>query len=117
MNRSGYSDYAEDASGQKLLRDLLAALDAMPVKELIAGKLEHKGAVCALGALGMARGLDMSGIRSMNTYDMAEAFDAARALVADIFFTNDGRFAYLTPHDRFLCMREWVAQQIKDAPA
>lgn len=79
MSRSGYTDDGLDSwqvirwrgavasairgrRGQALLTELLAALDAMPVKELIKEQLVEDGAVCALGALGRARGVDMSAI-------------------------------------------------------
>ena len=43
------------------LRDLLAALEALPDKRLVAGNMERSGDVCAIGALGKARGVDMLG--------------------------------------------------------
>src|SRR6185295_11408998 len=82
LSRSGYSDDGErwdliryrgavasairGARGQTFLKEILAALDAMPEKKLIANELEEDGQVCALGALGKARGLDMAGIDPEN---------------------------------------------------
>jgi hypothetical protein len=45
--------------GQQLLRDLIAGLDVLPVRELAAGSLEdpETGCVCALGAVRLQRGL------------------------------------------------------------
>ena len=70
MSRSGYSDDFDDNGqlacyrgviasatrgkrGQKFFRDLVMALDAMPIKRLVNNELETTdGEVCALGALG-----------------------------------------------------------------
>ena len=79
MSRSGYSEDCENwdlvrwrgavqsairgARGQKFLRELVAALDALPEKKLIAHELkDENGAVCALGSVAVARGLDVSGV-------------------------------------------------------
>lgn len=42
--------------GQCFLQELRRALDVLPEKKLIVDDLEKDGAVCALGALGKARG-------------------------------------------------------------
>lgn len=69
MSRAGYSDDLDPLDlgrwraqvlsalrgkrGQAFLRDLIAALDAMPEKRLVSGDLQDEtGCVCALGALG-----------------------------------------------------------------
>jgi hypothetical protein len=80
MSRSGYNDdYDLDPwqgirwrgavasairgrRGQAFLRELLVALDALPEHKLIANELEKDGAVCALGAVGKARGLALAGL-------------------------------------------------------
>src|SRR6266700_2117682 len=81
MSRSGYTDdWPEDNSGglyrgavksaikgrrgQAFLKEMLADLDAMPIKELIAGDLGHGGSVCAIGAVARARGIDMTKLDS-----------------------------------------------------
>ncbi len=46
--------------GQTFLRDLLAALDGLADKRLIKDELiTEEGDVCAIGALGLARGIEM----------------------------------------------------------
>lgn len=45
-------------SGQSFLRRMVAALDAMPVKELARGGLVRDGQCCAMGALCVAEGID-----------------------------------------------------------
>jgi hypothetical protein len=191
MSRSGYYDDCDDwlahgrwrarvasatrgKRGQKFLRDLLAALDAMPVKRLITEHLSTDGnetmdtvfgvnfeycpvgvivgadelidpgsenpvtvgEVCAIGALGKARGIDMSKVNPENTEKVGLLFDIADPLVREIVYHNDecgegrrvpipnvlqSRGDYFgwqlipeTPEERWVRMRKWVAAQIWD---
>lgn len=170
MSRSGYHDDMKDPlaygrwraqvksatrgkRGQKLLKDMLSALDAMPEKRLVSGALEisseadernakkwadlfkdpdaanryrehyvatrppsyKEGDVCALGALGRARDLDMSNLDPENSEGVAVAFDVSRPLAREIVFMNDeGTYRAETPEGRWRRMREWVASQIID---
>lgn len=103
--------------GQRLLKDMAAALDAMPEKELISGELVEDGKVCALGALGQARGLDMSRIDPSEPGEVAASFGIARALACEIVYMNDkgewrGRE---TPAERWRRVRAWVESQIREA--
>ncbi len=140
MSRSGYSDDCDDhwalirwrgavssairgERGQKLLRDLADALDAMPEKALIADELlVERGQVCALGSLGCARGMQDT-LRTLDPYDskaVSKAFDIAPALAAEIVFENDEgdwRRDAETPAQRWKRMRAWVAMQLKPEPA
>jgi hypothetical protein len=144
MSRSGYSDGQDDnwqmirwrgmvasatrgKRGQKLLVDLLAALDAMPEKALVAHELETKdGEVCALGALGKARGIDMQKLDPEEPESVAAAFDIATPLAQEIVYMNDEyldskwnettkRYEDVKPEERWASMRDWVASQIKPA--
>jgi hypothetical protein len=132
MSRSGYSDDCENLElwrgavdraiqgkrGQAFLKDLLAALDAMPEKALIADALECEGKVCAIGALGKARGIDMSRIDPEESKTVAKTFGIAPALAKEIVYENDEGYAYWgtgkpeTPEQRWQRMRNWVAKQI-----
>jgi len=97
--------------GQAFLTELLAALDALPQPRLIAGQLVEGGEVCALGALGVRRGMDMSKIDVENPDSVAEAFKIPRCLAAEIEYENDDDFSYkssMTPEKRFEYMRKWV---------
>ncbi len=170
MSRSGYCDDLDDPlelgrwraqvasatrgkRGQKLLRDMLAALDAMPEKRLVSGVLEvssevdernaqkwadlfkdpdaanryrehyvatrptsfKEGDVCALGALGRVRGLDMTGLDPEQPEGVAAAFDIAEPLAREIVYMNDeGTYPIETPEERWTRMRAWVASQIRD---
>ncbi len=134
MSRSGYSDdYCDDnrgclyrsavesaihgRRGQAFLREMLAALDALPEKRLIQNMLVEGGAVCALGAVGKARGLDMTRFALKDDDDdnidmgdaMAGLFGIARAMAAEIMYENDeGTWAEETPEQRFARMLRWI---------
>ena len=138
MSRSGYCDDADERlalwrgtvassirgrRGQAALKEMLAALDALPAKRLVAEELEvdggmpwQRGDVCALGALGRARGLDLAKLDPEDPEGVAEAFNIASPLAREITWVNDeawyGRPE--TPERRFERVREWVASKILD---
>lgn len=140
MSRSGYCDDLEPLAqgrwtaqvrsatrgkrGQALLKDLLAALDWMPVKRLIVHDLvDRDGEVCALGACGKFRGLDMANIDPEEPEQVAAAFDVAEQLAQEIVYWNDeygsvrkpdGSYGPETPEERWVRMRAWVARQIDE---
>ena len=175
MSRSGYSDDCDDnlaagrwrgalrramrgRPGQAFFRELLAALDALPQKRLVANVLQQaefdetcenivpvkNGDVCAFGAVGRARGIEMPARFDDDdddwtaTEDVKRLFGTTDALSREIMYQNDeggiGRrvpipnvrtanwdcfkYAYLpeTPEERFTRMREWVAAQIVSTP-
>jgi hypothetical protein len=107
MSRSGYNDDIDDQwalirwrgavnsairgkRGQAFLRELLAALDAMPDKALIADELvTTDGEFCALGVVGAARGIDMAKIDPHDSESVAPAFGIAEALAREIVYQND----------------------------
>ena len=81
MTRSGYTDDCDDwelirhrgavksairgKRGQAFLQEMLVALDALPEPVLISEELiDSEGDVCAIGSVGQARRMDMSGIDS-----------------------------------------------------
>jgi len=103
--------------GQAFLRDLLAALDAMEVKELIRDELEHEGAVCAIGALGKVRGIDMAKLDPEDAECVADQFGIAPTLARETVYMNDEALWHVTPEDRWRLMRAWVVKNIKDTPA
>jgi hypothetical protein len=128
MSRSGYDDGCDDGwamiryrgavksairgrRGQAFLRDLLATLDAMPEKKLIEGELETPDGVCALGALGRARGIEMKGLDPEDAEHVAAVFGVAPALAREIVYENDevGYWPKETPEARFTRLRAWVA--------
>lgn len=130
MSRSGYTDDFDEMwtlimyrgqvasamrgkRGQAFLRELLAALDAMPAKKLIREDLiDDQGSVCALGALGAARGYDLDSLDPYAHEELGKKFGVARQLVAEIEYENDDQWSSETPEKRWQRMREWVAGQI-----
>ena len=104
--------------GQKLLRDLLQALDAMAVKELIANSfITPSGRCCALGALGLARGIDPEDLGALTDdhAHTAKLFGTARSLIIEIETHNDYMLKSPTPAQRWAYMRDWVASKITAA--
>lgn len=106
--------------GQSFLRDLLAALEAMPEKKLISGKMEQGDCVCAVGALGRARNVDMSEIDMIDEYDervgskVAALFNIAEALAREVLYINDeGAAKEETDETRYRRVVEWVRDQIR----
>ena len=132
MSRSGYNDDCENWSlicwrgavnsaikggrGQAFLNELIASLDSLPEKKLIADDLEANGAVCAIGAVGKSRGIDMTKIDPHEPDQVARAFGIAPAMAQEIAYMNDEWGPYKqTPEDRFTRMRTWAKNQIWDA--
>lgn len=133
MSRSGYSDdydgwgpirwrgaVASAMRGKRgiaFLKELRSALDAMPVKRLIEGDLVQEGEVCALGAIGTTRGIDMSAIDPYDRKTVANTLNIAPAMAAEIMFMNDeGVLSYKeTPEQRHARMRAWVNEEITAA--
>ena len=132
MSRSGYDDgdgswqwimyrgsvksAIRGKRGQKLLTDLVEAMDSMETKELVTGVLENAyGQVCALGAVGTERGIDMIGIDEDDYNEVSEVFDIAKALAREIVFVNDecGRHKE-TPAQRWTRLRTWALDNLEN---
>ena len=136
MSRSGYTEDCDDnwaiirwsgviasatrgKRGQAFFRDLLAALDAMPAKRLIADDLVREDStgfenVCALGALGKARGVNMAPLDPEDPEGVAAAFNIAAPLAREVVFRNDEAGSWKeTPEQRWFRVRTWVASQIR----
>lgn len=134
MSRSGYSEDYENnwdliiwrgavasaikgKRGQAFLRELLEALDAMPDKRLIREELVCDGQVCALGSIGVKRGVE--GLEKIDPYDhdtLSSTFGIAKALIQEIEYVNDDEGPYWgceLPETRWMRVRQWVTQQIK----
>ena len=137
MSRSGYDeDYGEDfpnqlalyrgnvdraltgKRGQSFLKDLAGALDAMPNKRLVASAFESDGEVCALGAIGKARGIALPQGDDFDSLDinyraLAGQFGVAEPLAREIVWTNDeSGYQTETPEARWTRMRAWVASNL-----
>lgn len=136
MSRHGYSDDLEPQDiamwrgrvmsairgkrGQKMLRELAAALDSMPIKELVACQLQSKdGDCCTLGRLAQAKGLDLTEHADDDEYELAELnaglaamFDVAECLVQEVEWANDECGGDETPAKRWERMRRWVDRHL-----
>lgn len=99
------------ARGQRFLREMLAALDTLPEKELVAETLVGEEGVCAMGAVALARGLDVSALDPEDYVAVAKAFGIAQSMAREISFENDERSPE-TPGERFYAMRRWVLRNI-----
>lgn len=135
MSRSGYDDDCDGVAlicwrgavasairgrrGQAFLQEMLEAMAALPERKLIDGELEQNGAVCAIGAVGKARGVDMSGIDVEDRDRVAEIFGIAPALAAEIVYMNDEGYwrGNETPEQRFERMRKWIESELYDLKA
>lgn len=130
MNRSGYHDDHDDPlqlarwrgqvasalrgkRGQRFLRDLVTALDALPEKKLIEGNLEVEGAVCALGALGKHRGVDISALDTEDWEALGSTFDIAEQLAQETMYINDQGPHRYTPEARWERVRGWAVRHIR----
>lgn len=102
--------------GQKLIRDLAVALDAMPVRRLISGDLVRDGECCALGAVGLHRRvLGIEDIAPEDHHVIANALDIAECLAREIEYENDdGVWVPETPEQRWARMRAWCARELKE---
>jgi hypothetical protein len=134
MGRSGYVDDYEETGllnlyraaveraikgkrGQAFLREMLAALDALPEKRLIAEDLERDGEVCAIGSVGVKRGLDMTKLDPIEPELIADAFGIAPSLVREIEYINDDDMGLGHANDeaRFKAVRQWILENLHDA--
>lgn len=130
MSRSGYSDDCDGWAlirwrgvvasairgkrGQAFLTEMLAAMDALPEKQLVAWELEAHGQVCAIGSVGLARGVDMSKLDPEDSATVAGAFGIAEPLAQEIVWMNDEAGPWKeTPEQRFARMRQWIASNIR----
>lgn len=104
--------------GQAFLQEMLEAMATLPEKKLIDHDLQREGSVCAIGAVGKARGIDMASIDPEDRETVAKVFGIAPALAAEITFMNDEARPYTeTPEERFAQMRKWIESELSDGPA
>lgn len=130
MSRSGYTDDCDDdlaagrwrgiiasatrgKRGQAFFADLVFALESMPVKRLISEELCQDGDVCALGALGVKRGIDMSGMDPEDADHIGATFGIAAPLAQEVVFQNDEQCDRDTPEQRWIHMHAWAKSQLK----
>lgn len=131
MSRSGYSDdcsgwelvkwrgqvasATRGERGQRLLGDILDALESMPEKRLHAGVFDDgKDCVCALGAVARLRGIDVTKIDPDDFCGelIAPLLDIAYPLAAEVMFIND-EVASLTPETRWADVYSWALKHFR----
>ena len=130
MSRSGYDDDIDDPlvlgrwraqvrssirgkRGQAFLRELAAAMDAMPERVLIADELINQaGDCCAIGVVCKTRGIDVSKIDYDEPIEVADAVGITDQMVREIEYENDEGAWRETDEHRWQRMRRWVASQI-----
>jgi hypothetical protein len=130
VSRSGYTDDCDNANlyrgtverairgkrGQSFLRELLAAMDAMPEKKLIKSELVTKaGEVCTIGAVCKARGLDVSRVDVEDPESVGKLVGISRSMAAEIEYMNDEWYDGDTPEERWTKMRAWVEANLVKA--
>jgi hypothetical protein len=159
MSRSGYTGETDDnwcsicwrgavasairgRRGQAFLREMLAALAALPAPRLIKNDFSTEGEVCALGAVARSRGLDVTTWMDRDDpyfgewINMTEGFswyltlppsdaevnrdrvvaDLAipNALACEIMYENDeGTWREETPEQRFARVRAWIEGHLR----
>ncbi len=135
MSRAGYGDDCDDSwaqimwrgqvassirgkRGQAFLRELIDALDALPEKKLAYYDLKSDAGVCALGCVGVKRGMEVEKLDPEDWNGLAAAFGIAAPLVREIEWMNDEAGWYdETPEKRWQRVHNWAASQIKAANA
>lgn len=86
--------------GQAFFRELIEALDAMPEKALAPRSFTRDGEVCALGAVALKRGIDVSEFElppededswddEINHDALGEKFGVASVMVREVMYEND----------------------------
>jgi hypothetical protein len=131
MSRSGYSDDCDDIlvhgrwraqvasairgnRGQKFLKELAAAMDAMPEKTLITGELISKeGECCTMGVVCQSRGLAVTDVDENSPEEVGNLLGIAPQLAAEIAYENDECSDHLSHEERWMRMRKWVDDHLK----
>ena len=141
MGRSGYSDDCDNIElyraavhramdgrrGQKALRNLLVALDAMSIKELGSGTFQRATCPCSLGVLARHLNLDVDDLEptehgpddygEVDRDTVGQRFDIAPSMAAEVMFMNDeASYGVESPEERWTRMRGWVVNNLQDAP-
>jgi hypothetical protein len=141
MSRSGYidDDYDQWATikwrgqvasairgkrGQAFLRELIDALDALPEKRLIRNELHapviivnsdgvayKKDEVCAIGSVGIKRGVRMDRLEVEDYDSIAATFGIAHQLVQEIEYEND--LWQYSNEERWRHVREWAVSKLR----
>lgn len=133
MSRSGYNDDCENLAmyrgqvasairgrrGQAFLSELVGALDTLPEKRLIAHDLRNSEGVCALGAVGSKRGVELEKFDPEDADTLSGVFGIAHQLVRELEYENDEGFwgshyrELETPEHRWQRIRDWAVKHLR----
>lgn len=128
MWRGAVASALRGKRGQLFLMETLTALEELPVKRLVANELveadyvacSHWGlfeteSVCAIGAVGRRRGVDMRELDPEDYSTVAGKFGIADAMAREIVYVNDecGK-NFETPEERYARVHRWVRRQIRE---
>ncbi len=102
--------------GQRELRELRAALLALPEKRLVCGLLESAdGEMCAIAAYGKHKGVDLSEFDLDYDNDKVGIAGGMPSLVAwKVVEMNDVEFSHVSREGRYERMLAWVESLITD---
>ena len=128
MSRSGYTEDGENYElyratvkraikgkrGQAFLKELAAAMDAMPVKELIDEELVSEKGCCAIGVVCKARGLNTENVDIYDAAAIGKLVNISKSMAAEIEYYNDEYYEFPEedPASRWQRMRNWVEKRI-----
>ena len=136
MSRSGYTEDIDDywpyikwrgqvtsalrgKRGQRFLRDLITALDAMPEKKLVAGTLSNESGCCAMGAVARYRGVSVDDLTPDDedddgvTEEAGRRLDIAGQLAREVAFIND-EGVFDAPEQRWSRVRKWAVLNLQE---
>lgn len=135
MGRAGYTDDLDNnwdlicyrgqvasalrgKRGQAFLKELIEALYALPDRKLIENELQNENGVCALGSVGVKRGLPMEGLDPDDPDTLASKFGVAHQLIRELEWMNDEAGPWKdTPENRWERVMNWAtAQLITESP-
>ncbi len=128
MSRSGYSEDCDNLDlyrgtversiagkrGQAFLRKLKEALEALPEKRLEESVLVSPSGCCAMGAVALHQGIDVSHVDPEDRDAVALVFNISPSVASEIAFENDGGFEgrHETPENRYSYMLTWARRKL-----
>lgn len=99
-------------AGQRELRELEAALVALPEKRLIHGSLvDDDGGVCAIACYAKHKGVSLETIDT-GDYDVGIGAGMPRLVAWKVVALNDLELGGETPENRYIAVLEWVRKQL-----
>lgn len=110
--------------GQAALRELEAALMALPVKRIQKDVfVEPSGETCAIGALMLHRKVaagmpreqavaECAALRPLDTEEHGVSLGLPRLVAWSVAVENDEEWRFRTPEERYSYMLEWIRKEI-----